>query len=124
MLRKDGIRSKVGGCENLLPEPSSPSHQSLQQLLDGLPRLGVGHSAGLVYLLLSKRHHDLRPADRMHVQEDEALSQIILGPGGPQHPDGGPHQANRFAIEGIIPVGSRGPIDGLLQDPGDRTVPY
>ena len=68
-----------------------------------------------VEALRGARNHHFGPIHRVHVEEYEDLAQVVLGAGGADAADGGAHHGYRLALPRVVAVGSRRPVDGVLQ---------
>src|SRR3954453_456750 len=65
-------------------ELARPRHQILEQLLNQLSRSEICQIAFLIEPLSSVRDHHFRQVDRMHVEKDEHLAQMVLSASSPQ----------------------------------------
>src|SRR5690606_31492916 len=63
-------------------------------------------------------------AQRRHVEICERVPQVLLRDGGTDSADGCTEDARRFSRPRTVTVGSRGIVDGVLEDTGDGTIVF
>ena len=78
-------------------------------------------SASNLVWRLADQHLGL--VERVHVEKDAAAAQIVLRPCGAGHSGAGAHDRHGLAGERLIGR-ARGPVDRVLQHPGDRVVVF
>ena len=83
-----------------------PSGEALDELADAFPRVFIGEVALFIKALGRVGNHHLGPVKRVHVEEYEALAEMVLGATGAQHSRGGTHYSDWFAVPCIIAVGA------------------
>jgi hypothetical protein len=58
------------------------------------------------------------------IAEAEDSTQALLGDGGADLVDRGADDRGRYVVEGVLPPGPRGPVDGILQTSGNGSVVF
>jgi hypothetical protein len=86
-----------------LPELTRPVHEIPEQLPDEVLARGIRETALRIKALGGVADHHFGPVERMHVQKDKDLPQVILGTRRAQCPRGCAHDGTGLPSQALSP---------------------
>jgi hypothetical protein len=92
-----------------------PVHKIPEQLPDEVLGRAVRETTLRIKTLGGIADHHFGLVERMHVQSDKDLPQVILGARRAQRPHGCAHHGDGLTVPGIVPVWTRRPVDRILE---------